>query len=41
MAKIINKGLIKEGNPILYQCSLIAPIMVFQKKKRKKMNTNK
>jgi len=41
MAKIINKGLIKEGDPILYQCSLIAPIMIFPKKKRKKTNKDK
>ena len=36
MAKIINKGIIKEGDPKLYQCSLIAPVMVFPKKKHKK-----
>ena len=41
MAKIINKGLIKEGDPLLYQISLIAPIMKYPKKKDKKRNKNK
>ena len=35
MAKIIDKGLIKEDHPWLYQSSIIGPIMKFPKKKKK------
>ena len=37
MAKIISKGLLKKDSKMVLQTSLVAPIMVFPKKKQKSL----
>ena len=41
MAKIIRRGLIKAGDPKLYQDSLISPLKRFSKVNKKKKNKSK